>query len=329
MNLYKANATCPQDYYPFGMTMPGRSFNSSSYRYGFNGMENDNEIKGSGNSQDFGLRMYDGRLGKFMSKDPYSRSFASQSNYLFAVNNPIRYIDFGGGFKLSRRLQRKYPLLKQTLIAISDDVNSNPESPLLTISMEKTGASQEQALEILSWKKGPRISLDYMEESGFTEQNQVFKNKSKVVLNKAGIERLHQEGIPDLNKSVGLFWLFFTVWHEGGHAGDFLANGIDTDTEIDPKTGKEKGVPDAEGEFDIGTAMEKAIGIPESIYNDKTGSNLLPFVQKNTDVSVYPFGTINTSNIIGGSNFSGGANAVGTGLNPRCMCDTPNGSFVE
>jgi len=29
------------DYYPFGMPMPGRSFNSSEYRYGFNGFETD------------------------------------------------------------------------------------------------------------------------------------------------------------------------------------------------------------------------------------------------------------------------------------------------
>jgi hypothetical protein len=34
------------------------------YRYGFNGMEKDDEVKnGKGNSYDFGARMYDSRLG--------------------------------------------------------------------------------------------------------------------------------------------------------------------------------------------------------------------------------------------------------------------------
>ena len=34
-------------YYPFGMVMPGRQFQSGSgYRYGFQGQEKDNEIKG-------------------------------------------------------------------------------------------------------------------------------------------------------------------------------------------------------------------------------------------------------------------------------------------
>lgn len=38
------------------------------YRYGFNGKENDNEVKGEGNQQDYGMRIYDPRLGKFLSE---------------------------------------------------------------------------------------------------------------------------------------------------------------------------------------------------------------------------------------------------------------------
>lgn len=33
-------------------------------------MEKDNEVKGSGNSLDFGARIYDSRLGKWLSTDP-------------------------------------------------------------------------------------------------------------------------------------------------------------------------------------------------------------------------------------------------------------------
>ncbi len=51
--------------------MYGRDFNfSSGYKYGFNGKEKDDEIKGNGNSQDYGKRIYDSRLGKFLSVDP-------------------------------------------------------------------------------------------------------------------------------------------------------------------------------------------------------------------------------------------------------------------
>lgn len=45
--------------YPFGSLVPNRHGSSGSYRYGFNGKEKDDEIKGEGNSIDFGSRMYD------------------------------------------------------------------------------------------------------------------------------------------------------------------------------------------------------------------------------------------------------------------------------
>src|SRR5690606_28578426 len=50
------------DYYPFGSLIPQRRYNPTEYRYGFNGMEKDDEIKGTGNSLDFGARIYDPRL---------------------------------------------------------------------------------------------------------------------------------------------------------------------------------------------------------------------------------------------------------------------------
>ena len=83
------------DYYAFGATMPGRSFNSSSYRYGFNGQEKDDEIKGStGSSYDFGDRMYDSRLGRWLSLDPLMKKYAALSPYNFTGDNPILLAHF-------------------------------------------------------------------------------------------------------------------------------------------------------------------------------------------------------------------------------------------
>lgn len=78
--------------------MPGRNYQSSTpYRRGFNGMEKDDEIKGGGNSYDFGARIYDPRLGRFLSRDPLTSRYPFFSPYLYSANNPIRLIDVGGG----------------------------------------------------------------------------------------------------------------------------------------------------------------------------------------------------------------------------------------
>ncbi|QLH44307.1 MAG: hypothetical protein HWD58_00920 [Bacteroidota bacterium] len=44
------------------------------YRFGFNGQEKDNEIKGTGNSLAFEARIYDNRLGRWLSLDPLQKS---------------------------------------------------------------------------------------------------------------------------------------------------------------------------------------------------------------------------------------------------------------
>lgn len=79
------------------MQMPGRSYvGASQYRYGFNGKENDNEVKGSGNSIEYGFRIYDPRLGKFLSRDLFASEYPQLTPYQFASNTPIKAIDLDG-----------------------------------------------------------------------------------------------------------------------------------------------------------------------------------------------------------------------------------------
>jgi len=85
------------DPYPFGMMMAGKDYTTGSeYRYGFNGYEKDNEIKGEGNSLNFGNRVYDSRLGRFLSIDKFAKKFPNESNYAFASNSPISAKDING-----------------------------------------------------------------------------------------------------------------------------------------------------------------------------------------------------------------------------------------
>ncbi len=50
VDYYEAQVISAQDYYPFGMLQPGRSYNAGGYRFGFNGQEMNNDVKGLGNS---------------------------------------------------------------------------------------------------------------------------------------------------------------------------------------------------------------------------------------------------------------------------------------
>jgi RHS repeat-associated protein len=93
---YVADVTSSSDYYRFGMQMGNRNFSSPSYRYGFNGMEKDDEWQGQGNSYDFGARMYDPRLGRWLAVDPLMKKYPSLSPYSFVANTPLIAIDPDG-----------------------------------------------------------------------------------------------------------------------------------------------------------------------------------------------------------------------------------------
>ena len=93
------------DYSPFGVTRVdfdvtarlGGGFGvDDGVRYGFNGMEKDDEIKGVGNSLDFGARIYDSRLGRWLSIDPLAAKYPDTSPYAGMANSPISIIDIDG-----------------------------------------------------------------------------------------------------------------------------------------------------------------------------------------------------------------------------------------
>ncbi|SCX80785.1 RHS repeat-associated core domain-containing protein [Flavobacterium anhuiense] len=78
------------DYYPFGEQLPSRNA-LSNYRYAFQGQELDQET----GMEAFQLRLWDGRIGRWLSTDPYGQY---DSPYLGMGNNPIGLIDLDGGF---------------------------------------------------------------------------------------------------------------------------------------------------------------------------------------------------------------------------------------
>jgi len=93
----QAELVSAQGYEPGGSLLPGRNYSSSTYNYGFNGMRKDDEIHGAtGTSYDFGARLYDPRVGRWLSLDPLSNDYPAVSPYVFALNSPIQAMDPDG-----------------------------------------------------------------------------------------------------------------------------------------------------------------------------------------------------------------------------------------
>lgn len=80
--------------------VPNFSFSKNSYvsnctedyRYGMNGKEADNETS----TYDYGFRIYNARLARFLSVDPLTDKYAMLTPYQFASNIPTSGIDLDG-----------------------------------------------------------------------------------------------------------------------------------------------------------------------------------------------------------------------------------------
>jgi RHS repeat-associated protein len=153
-------------YYPFGQLQPGRygpangtsSGVASAYRFGYNGKEKDNNGELGLTTYDYGFRIYNPGLGRFLSVDPLAKKFAWNSTYAFAENDVIRNIDLEGAEKVDAyilgSLTTGTPKIQTTtseaLITLTYDMgNSNyldfkvlTRAGLVTGRYDLTGASK-------------------------------------------------------------------------------------------------------------------------------------------------------------------------------------------
>ena len=109
------------------------------YRFGFNGQEKDNEMKGIGNSLNYTYRMHDTRLGRFFAVDPLAKSFPWNSPYAFAENRVIDGKDLEGLEFVSAEAEAKYHgatfmqlvVNRQVQKKIEDDAKKEPDPSLM------------------------------------------------------------------------------------------------------------------------------------------------------------------------------------------------------
>lgn len=115
--------TAKTDYYPFGEPMPNKTTTDNNYRYAFQGQEKDPET----GMEAFELRLWDGRLGRWLTVDPYHEF---HSPYVGMGNNPVNLTDPDGGCT-------KCP---KNNVKPGDQFN-HPEAGMLTYKEFKNGGS--------------------------------------------------------------------------------------------------------------------------------------------------------------------------------------------
>jgi RHS repeat-associated protein len=195
------------DYYLFGSLMPGRNMNASDYRFGFNGkLRDDSWHDAAGTVYDYGFRIYNARIGKFLSRDPLSGGYPWYAPYQFAGNTPIMAIDLEG---------------KEPLTVI--DKKGKITRPILGLLSGAFGFS-EQTTENTTFKQSIFVPRGY---SGITIGKKVLYSKSmgekdvsgsldlseveKIWIRFAGHELIHREHINALGNSV-FYKLYITEY---------------------------------------------------------------------------------------------------------------------
>jgi RHS repeat-associated protein len=177
-----------------GLYVSGKT-GAGSYRFGFNGMEKDNEMKGVGNSLDFGARIYDSRLGKWLSIDPFFKSYPSHSPYSFGLNNPIYFIDKDGKYIVDKDGNViKFTVNKKGQVKIKSK-NIDPFTEKYILSMAKTPTSSKILIQLRD-DKDIRLEVKKMtpQENEILRkgENGEFKSISGTVMSKDKYNNLNE-----------------------------------------------------------------------------------------------------------------------------------------
>jgi RHS repeat-associated protein len=165
------------------------------YRYGFNGMEKDDEVKGSGSHYTSLWRLYDPRLGRWFSVDP--KSTPGESPFVSMGDNPILNIDPNGDYFFglfgSTSQERRADRAEDFAAATGGFVSTNRKGkPIVIVSnfksieggYELSYASHSNFGDFSSWKnfKETALGFDKAMEGGHDGMNSGYMTEKEAAI---------------------------------------------------------------------------------------------------------------------------------------------------
>ena len=149
----KSRIVQKDDYYPFGLSFNSyQRPNTAEQNYLYNGKEMQDEL--DLDWMDYGARMYDPSIGRFMTIDPMADKFHGWSPYSFVFDNPVNFVDPDGmepdpindinkileklgktqGYVITTNNETGVVTIFRTEAALSKDKSSDTENINITIT---------------------------------------------------------------------------------------------------------------------------------------------------------------------------------------------------
>jgi len=157
------------------MLVPNRTSNTEEYRYGFQGQEKDDEVKGAGNSINYKYRMHDPRVGRFFAMDPLAHEYPHNSPYAFSENQVIAAVELEGLEKVdisSPIMETTGDVIMKVGTAIENSVKATANFLKLDMvfpggfAIFGSGLGGDKPMEILKSSNPDRVDLSKVFPSG-------------------------------------------------------------------------------------------------------------------------------------------------------------------
>lgn len=168
--------------------MPNRHGQSASYRYGFQGQEKDDEVKGEGNSLNYTFRMHDPRAGRFFAIDPLAEHGPEYSPYSFCFNNPMHFTDPDGRwpFPSWASVKSQYREAKAT---VSRAYNETKSTVSRSYNQAKTSLVQAKDNAVKTTKQALNDGQKWVKDNkqGLLKTAEVLKTAGDVAVYTGGV----------------------------------------------------------------------------------------------------------------------------------------------